>query len=43
MFNIDPVPADNAALQACAADPSGDFWVDIDVAWGDPGSFQVFP
>jgi hypothetical protein len=43
MFDVDPVPADNAALQACAANPSGDFWVDIDVAWGDPGSFQVFP
>jgi hypothetical protein len=41
MFNMAEVSDDNAALQSCRPGGGADkeFWVDIDVAWGDPGSF----
>lgn len=35
-FNLEDVQNDNSALMNCVE-------VDINVAWGDPGGFQVFP
>lgn len=45
MFSHEDMARDNAILQTCrpATSKPNQFWVDIDVAWGDPGSFQVFP
>lgn len=35
---------DNRALQRCARLGAGDLiWFDLNVAWGDPGTFQVLP
>lgn len=43
MFNTAQVSQDNQSLQSCrpSGEDPGEFWVDIDVAWGDPGSFVV--